>query len=132
MPKSNYLDNALLNLALGATAWAAPATVYVALFTAGPDATGAGTEVTGGGYARVAVANNTTQWPTTTTETKSNGTEIDFPQASADWGTVVSVALFDAATGGNMLYFGTLTLAKPVMNLDTARFLAGDITLTES
>ena len=135
--KSDYLEAALLNHTLGGTAFTPPATIYVALFTAAPSDSGGGTEVTTAGgtlYARVAVTNNTTNWPNasgTSPTSKSNGTTITFPTAGADWGTVVAVALFDASTGGNQLYWATLNANKVVSNGDTASFSPGTITITE-
>lgn len=129
--KSDYLENAILNHVLGAQTYTPPATVYVALYTAAPGESGGGTEVSGGGYARVAVANNTTNWPTTTTGTKSNGTAIQFPQATANWGTVVAWGILDAATGGNLLYYGDVSPNRTVNAGDVAQFAAGALTLTE-
>jgi hypothetical protein len=129
--KSNYLENAILNHVLGGQTYTPPATVYVALFTVAPDEAGGGTEVSGGGYSRVAVANNTTNWPTTTSGQKSNANAITFPQATANWGTIVAWGLFDAATGGNLLYYGDVSPSRAVNSGDTAQFAAGALTFTE-
>jgi hypothetical protein len=129
--KSNYLENAILNHVLGGQTYTPPATVYVALFTAAPGEAGGGTEVSGGGYSRVAVANDTTNWPTTTSGQKSNANAITFPQATANWGTIVAWGLFDAATGGNLLYYGDVSPNKAVNSGDTAQFAAGALTFTE-
>jgi hypothetical protein len=135
--KSDYLESALLNHVLGATAYTAPATVYVAAFTVVPTDAGGGTEVvtTGGTlYARVAVTNNTTNWPAatgTSPATKTNGTAINFPVAGASWGTVVAAGIFDAASGGNLLYWGDLTASKAIAANDQLTFAASSITITE-
>jgi len=129
--KSDYLENKILDFLLGGVSYTPPATVYIALFTAAPTDAGGGTEVSGGGYARVAVANNTTNFPTASNGTKSNGTTITFPTATADWGTVVAVGIFDAATGGNLLFWANLTTSKTIQNGDTAQFAAGSLTFTE-
>ena len=129
--KSDYLENKLLDHVLGNVAYTAPTTVYVALYTVAPADSGGGTEVSGGGYARVAVANNSTNWPAASGGSKSNGVDITFPTATADWGTVVAFGIFDASTGGNLLYWATLTTSKSVLNGDTAKFSAGSITITE-
>jgi hypothetical protein len=129
--KSNYLENAILNHVLGGQTYTPPATVYVALFTVAPGEAGGGTEVSGGGYSRVAVANNTTNWPTTTSGQKSNANAITFPQATANWGTIVAWGLFDAATGGNLLYYGDVSPSRAVNSGDTAQFAAGALTFTE-
>ena len=79
----------------------------------------------------MAVTNNATNWPAASGGAKSNGTDITFPTASADWGTCVAMGIFDAATAGNLLYWATLTVSKIVSNGDTAKFATGDIDVTE-
>lgn len=106
--KSNYLENALLDHVLGGGDYTRPATVYAALFTVAPGEAAGGTEVTGGSYARVAITNNATNFPAASGGSKSNGTAITFPQASANWGTVVALGVFDASTSGNLLFYGWL------------------------
>ena len=130
MSFSDYLENKTLDHILGGPDYTRAATVYVALFTSAPTDAGGGTEVSGGGYARVAVTNDATNWPAASGGSKSNGTDIVFPTATADWGTVVAFAIFDASTAGNMLVWGNLTQSKAIYNGDTARFAAGDLTIT--
>jgi len=129
--KSDFLENELLDHVLGNAAYAAPATVYVGLYTAAPTDAGGGTEVTGGSYARVAVTNNATNWPAAAAGAKANGTAVTFPTATASWGTVVAFGIFDAATAGNLLYWADLTVSKTVGSGDTAEFAVGDIDITE-
>ena len=104
--KADYLESAQLNESLGGTAYAAPATTYVALYSASPTDASAGTELAGGGYARVAVTNNTTNWPAG--NPKSNGTAVTFPVATADWSRAYSWQILDASSGGNRMYWGPL------------------------
>jgi hypothetical protein len=129
--KSNTLENALLDHVLGGGDYTRPATVYVALFTAAPSDSGGGTEVTGGSYARASVTNNGTNWPAASGGAKSNGTDITFVTASANWGTIVAMGIFDASTSGNLLYWADLTVSKAINNGDTAKFVAGEIDVTE-
>lgn len=59
--KSDYWADAVLNYALRGTAIPVlPASLHLALFTAGPNSAGAGTEVSGGSYARVALSRTAT------------------------------------------------------------------------
>lgn len=102
--------------------------VYVALYTADPSDSAAGTEVTGGSYARV---DSKTKWATPAAGSVSTNAVVTFPTASANWGTVTGFALMTAITGGNMLMWGTLTASKAVNNGDTASFASGALTLTE-
>lgn len=126
MSKTNYLETVLLNHVLRATPYSAPATVYVALFTAAPDDTGGGTEVTGGSYARQSVT-----FTAPAPDSVSNTADVLFPTATADWGTIVAFAIMDAPTAGNMLYFANLTASRTVLTSDQFRFPAGQLIVNE-
>lgn len=128
--KSDYLENKLLDLVLGGVAFSAPASVYAALFTVAPSDSGGGTEVSGGSYARVAITNNTTNFPSASAGTKQNGTAITWPTASASWGTVVAIGLFDAASAGNLLYWSTIS-SKTIDPNDTVSIPINNLTITE-
>ena len=128
---SDYLENKLLDALFRAQAFAMPATIHVALYTAAPSDSAAGTEVTGGGYARVAVTSSLANWAGTqaagsttastgNTGTTSNNNAVTFPTPSANWGSVTHFALMDAATGGNALVWGALNTAKTVNSGDAA------------
>lgn len=130
--KSDYLENKILNYIFNGGAFTAPTNVYVALFTVAPnDAGSGGTEVTGGSYARSGVACNTSEFATTTTGVITNLNDILFAQATAAWGTVVAFALYDAVSGGNMLYWNTLTPPKVVAINDTVTVAAGQLQIEE-
>lgn len=129
--KSNYLEDKLNDHVLGGPDFTRPATVYIALYTVAPSDTGGGTEVTGGAYARVSFTNNATNWPASASGLKSNGVAVTFATATANWGTIVAFGIFDAVTGGNLLYWADLTTSKAVNNGDTASFAIGDIDVTE-
>lgn len=67
----------------------------VALYTVEPNDEGVGgTEVTGGGYSRVAHAS----WNAAASGIKTNNGVIDFGDPTADWGTIVAIAIWDGAT----------------------------------
>ncbi len=128
---SDYLEKKVQDLVLGGVAFTAPAT-HVALLTVAPTDSTAGTEVTGGAYARVNVTNNLTNWPAASgaTAAKSNGTVVTFATATAAWGTVVAFAIMDAATAGNMLWWGDLSTTKAVGVGDTPSFAVGALSTT--
>jgi hypothetical protein len=107
-------DN-ILNLMKG-TAWPAGTGGWGGLFTTNPttDVTVSytGTEVTGGSYARVAVANASGWSAISTTGTASqisNAGVITFPTPTVSWGTIIGVGIFDAATTGNLLWWNSIT-----------------------
>ncbi len=131
MSKADYLENELLDHVFGGSDYARPATLYIALYTSAPSDSGGGTEVSGGSYARAAVTNNTTNFPAASGGSKANGTAITFAQATAGWGTVSHVGVFDALTGGNLLYWGALTTPRTVANGDIFNFAIGDLVITE-
>lgn len=126
---SNYLENAIANQLLGGAAAPSIANTYIALYTAGPSDVGGGTEVSGTGYSRVNLANNTTNWPETSDGSKSNGIAVVFPTAGASWGTVTHFALLDANTSGNLLFHGSLGTAKAVESGDAPSFPVGSLTI---
>lgn len=125
---SDYLENALINHIFRNTDYTRPANIYVALFTAAPNDAGGGTEVSGGSYARVAVATGASSaWDAASGGATANTGVTTFPTATADWGTITHMALFDASSGGNMLFHGALTSNKVVNNGDIFRFNAGEL-----
>jgi hypothetical protein len=139
---SNYLENHFWDWCLRGQTFTPPATTYVALYTAAPTAAGGGTEVSGGSYARVAVTGSLANWAGTqgagttaastgTSGTTSNNNAITFPTPTATWGSIVAVGILDAATAGNLLFFGNLTQAKNVNSGDPAPlFNAAALSLT--
>ena len=127
MAKSYYLDNIMLEAALRAVAYTSPATAYVALYTGAPGPSGGGTEVTGGSYGRQACT-----FGAAANGSLTNSAPCTFPQATLAWGTITSFGIFDAATNGNLLYYGNLTASKTINSGDQLTFATSGITVTES
>ena len=130
--KGDALRNSVLDAVLGGPDYTRVDPVWVALFTVAPTSSGGGTEVTGGGYARQSLANNSTNWPAASSFTKANGAAVDFGTATANWGTIVYGAIMDASTSGNVLYFGPLTASKTINTDDGFKIPIGGLTLTEA
>lgn len=122
---TDYLENKLLDHVLCNTAYTPPTTVYVGLFTAAPGEAGGGTEVSGGGYARQAAS-----FSAAANGQASNSADIVFPVATADWGTITHIALFDAQTAGNMLLYAALAASKTIQTGDQFIIKAGNLTVT--
>jgi hypothetical protein len=116
---------------VGEAAVLAPLTTsaFVSLHTGDPGNTGA-TEVStsGTGYVRKSVAFSSAVVGNTTVA--SNNAVVSFDPALAGWGTISYFGIWDAATAGNFRGSGTLASAKNVNLNDTARFLAGTLTIT--
>lgn len=131
--KSNYLENKVLDHVLGGSDYTRPATVYASLHTISTGEAGAGTECSGGSYARVAITNNNTNFPAASGGSKSNGTAISFPVLSGSIGTVVAWGIWDASTSGNLLYWGDLDVAdqKAYVANDQPIIPASALTITE-
>lgn len=93
---------AVINELFGGTAFAADATLYAALFTTVPADDGSGgVEANYTSYARVAVTNNTTNFPSA--NPKLNGTAVAFPQATAaQAGQIKGLGWYTAASGGTL------------------------------
>lgn len=122
---TDYLEKKLLDHVFRGVTYTPPTTVYLALFTAAPSDAGGGTEVTGGSYARQSITFAAAVSPAGTI---SNSAVLNF--ASMPAANVTYGAIFDAATGGNMLIQGSLVTARTTVAGDSISVAIGDITLT--
>lgn len=122
---SNYLENALINVTLRATAFTAPTTIYVALYTTDPTDADTGTEVTGGSYARQSVT-----FAAPSNGVSASNATVTFPTAGASWGTVTHIGLRDALTAGNLLYHTPLDASKTIGSGDVFQITSGSLTVT--
>lgn len=133
MPFSTYLSNHVLEHVTGKTAYTAP-TVYVALSTSTPALDGTGvTEPSTGSYARVATS--AASWAAAASGSIANSQVITFPTATADWAGGANFTygvLYDAATAGNVLGYGALSVAKNCQTGDTTLINVGQLTITLS
>lgn len=127
---SDYGENKVAELIVGKTAFATP-TIYIALLTADPGEANSGAGISevpdANGYARVATAGG--DWAAAAGGLTSNANPITFPQASGSWGTVTHFAGMTSPVWGEgvMLWYGDLTVPKPVTALDTLSFAAGEL-----
>lgn len=125
MGMASYMETTLLNLVLRATAFSAPSTVYLALYTSDPTAADTGTEVSGNAYARQTVA-----FSAPSNGTCTNSSTVSFPVATGAWGTVTHFGLRSALTGGNLFFSGPLTTPQSVVLNTQLQFLAGQLSVT--
>jgi hypothetical protein len=109
-----------------------PATLYWALSTTVPNEDGSNfTEPVGNAYARVAVTNNTTNFPAATTSSgltvKTNGTAITFPNPTGAWGLLVYYGIYAVSSGGTPNYVNPLdTQISPQSGNTPVQFAAND------
>tara|TARA_Y100000385_G_C12914101_1_gene559599 strand:+ start:277 stop:669 length:393 start_codon:yes stop_codon:yes gene_type:complete len=123
---SDYLEVKLLNLTLNGTAFAGMNNPYVSLHTADPTDAGTGTEVSGGSYARTAASFATASG---TSGLVATDADVTFPTATGTWGVVGWIGLWDASTGGNMLYHTALDATKTVDAGDIFKITTGNLTV---
>ena len=122
---SNYLENALINVTLRATAYTAPTTVYVALYTTDPTDADTGTECSGTSYARQAVT-----FGAPSNGVSTNSAAVEFPQAGGAWGTITHIGIRDALTTGNLLYHTPLDASKTIATGDVFRIATASLSVT--
>lgn len=143
MPFTSFFDHAAIMANLfSASVYSVPSNWYIALSTTTPtQAQGTSppwnfTEPSGNGYARVTVANNSTNWVSAaapaTGWTMENGTAITFPVATGSWGTVTYVGIFDASSSGNCVAYGALTSSQAITTNDIGSFAINALTITNN
>ena len=148
---SNYLENKLLDhtLRYSAAPYTGVNTVYCALFSgtaatvktaleSGTSSTsGAGNwgyyEIVGNAYARQPITFGTAAANGAISNT---GSAITFDPATGDYNntatsgsTVTCLAIMDALTGGNVLFYGELTVSKQVSSGDQFTISTGNLTV---
>lgn len=144
--KANYLKAAMRNEVLGAVAFAAPTNALFAMWTtaAATDMSAyvgntAGEVASSGAYDRVSKTNNTTNFATITgAAAKVNSNAITWTTASANWNSSANIpqgACFDGnlkTAADNLLVWWDWTVAKPVLNGDTAQINTSGFSWTET
>ena len=124
MSASNYLENAVLN-AISGNGTLVVGDIYLALFTSTPVNDAGGTELLAPSYQRKLIS-----FGSALSGSMANNGEVLFDQATTDWGTITGFGLYDALTGGNLLFYGALTAPKLVEYGDSLRFQVGTLTIS--
>jgi hypothetical protein len=133
---SNYLENKVLDHVLGEGArnFTSPATIYLGLFnnTSGNAAVNLEAGIltdeisdSGTAYARQGV-----NFSAAVNGVAATADTVTWPTATDDWGTVTHVAVLDASTTGNVLFWGELTTSKLIENGDTFQITSNNLTVT--
>jgi hypothetical protein len=121
---TDLVNNKVLDCFFGGRAIAAPSTLYVGLSLTKAYRGGYVAEPTGGSYARVAVSNDLAHFPAASSGAKSNAAPITFPTPTAAWGSVLSVFVADAVSGGDVLAMADLPSPKTIHGGDPAPTIA--------
>jgi hypothetical protein len=126
MSFSNTFETRVLTWVFTADSATRPTAWYMALFTSNPADDASGTEVSTSGtaYARQSATF------TVSGDTASNSAAIEFPTATASFGTVSHVGVFDASTGGNLIAYAALSTSKAIDTGDVFRIPSGDFDVT--
>jgi len=126
MSLSNTFETHTLQYLFTTTSVTRPTAWYIALFTSNPAEDASGTEVSTSGtaYARQSATF------TVSGNEATNSTAIEFPTATASYGTVSHVGVFDASTGGNLIAYAALTTSKAIDTGDVLRLPANDLDIT--
>ena len=131
---SNYLENKVLDHVLTATSYTAPTTRFLALFT--NTSTNAATNLEAGtltdevttsssAYVRKAVT-----FAAASSGTSASNATVTFDTATANWGTITHIAVMDASTSGNVLFWGAVTTPKTIETGDTFQVSSGNLTIS--
>lgn len=126
---SNYLAHALLNFMFRNIAYSQP-NIHVGLCDSAPGDSDTGStisELSGGSYARVDFGD----WTSAIAGALSNNTDIDFITPTAGWATITHSVIVDAASAGNLLFYGPALPNQAPASGDPVKFVAGayDISL---
>jgi len=122
---SNYSENLVINVLLRGSSHTGAATIYVGLFTTDPTDADTGTEVTGGSYARTAVT-----FGVPSNGVSTNSADVEFPQATASWGTVSHIGIYDASTSGNLICHTPLDVSKTIDTGDIFKIATSSLSIT--
>lgn len=126
MSFSNTYETHVLNYVFTTTSVTRPTAWYLALFTSNPAEDASGTEVstTGTAYARQSATF------TVSGNTASNSGAIEFPTATASYGTVTHVGVYTASSGGDLIAYAALSTSKAIDTGDVFRVPSGDLDVT--
>lgn len=106
---SVYLKDKIQNYLFTGVVFTPPTSYYIALSKTEPKSNNTGiTEPTGGNYARIRVDKNTTNFLASSNGVVKNKVSLLSNETTAAWGNLPYYAIYDAATGGNLLWGGTL------------------------
>jgi hypothetical protein len=117
------IENQLLDALVGTASYSVTTPIKLALMTASGSDSAAGTEVTGGSYAR-----QTISFGSAASGQIANSATINFTSMPA--ATVVGIEIYDSAGTPKRLAYGTLTASKTTASGDTLQFAASAITLS--
>ncbi|MEO7133355.1 MAG: hypothetical protein ABI024_03965 [Vicinamibacterales bacterium] len=123
---SKYLANKMIDKVFRGQTYTWPATQYLAAYTTSPTNADTGTEFAGGSYARVSIASSLAAWSSTVSAGSvglstagsggriSNNAPATYPAPTTAHGDMTHEGLRDAATAGNLMFWGALASPKTI------------------
>jgi hypothetical protein len=126
---TDYSEAQLLNHLFGGVPYNTPPTLYFGYMVGIPGEAGAGAEPNFGAYERIAVTNNTLNFPITSNQIKTNATEIVFQEATANHGLVQALGVWDSPMSGNLLAYFLLSNPINIAVADAMKIPVGSLTM---
>ena len=125
MDFSNYLANKLIDATVRNTPYDTPAKAWVALYTTDPTKEDVGSEVSEASYNRQEIVMSVP------VEGQSeNSAQIDFAEATSNWGLITHIGIRDQAYDGNLMYFTAIDNPKNILTGDQFKVNADKLKLT--
>ena len=129
MNTTYFLNQVMGNLFKTKTTPALPSAYYIGLSTSEPTIEGLNTgepSMSGTGYARVLLGDLSVPAAGTITNTAA----VSFPESITDWGTMLYYVVYDSATGGNLLFYGALSISRNVEPNTVITIKSGELSIT--
>lgn len=128
---TNTTSEKLLKLLVGQSSFFGESVkldIYLGLFTTKPTQSSSGQEVTGGNYSRQSIPSGAWTYDSASNRMENNAL-ISFNAASASWGTIRAVGLFDNSAGGNLLWYTYLSTPISINTNETLALSASTLFL---
>jgi len=122
---SDYLELKFLDHFTGTASTSAPSAVYLGLSTASLNDDNSGTELSGSGYTRKAIT-----FASASGGSIASNSAVEFPSATGSWGDVSHFGIYDASTGGNLLFHGAFSASKTIASGDILKVASGSLTIS--
>ena len=113
MDFSNYLADKLIDATVRNIPYDTPEDVFIALYTTDPTKEDVGSEVSEASYNRQPITMNVP-----VEGVSENSAQIDFAEATSNWGMVTHIGIRDQAYDGNLLYFTAIANPKNILTGD--------------
>lgn len=133
--KSNYLEDAILNYVLRGTAYTPPTNMYLSLHVGDPlednsGATEVNTTTDDTAYARQEITFGVASGGVSASSNAQTFPAVTYGTGAAPY-TVTHIGVYDALTGGNLLFLESLSPNRTLSSGEIISFDTGSVTVTE-